>query len=430
MSLTRSHGADRTDRPAPSRGWAAVALVVFATAWGGNQFTPLLVLYRQTGQLSPVMVDTLLFTYVLGIVPALLIGGPLSDRLGRRPLMLPAPFIAAAGSLILAAGSDSAGLLSLGRVCSGVALGLSMAVGGSWIKELSDRQGAGVTTGARRAAMSLTAGFAVGAAVAAALAQWAPWPTVLPYTINIGLAVAAAALLLRVPETRVASADAPSLGSMLRIRGVSHRRFLFVVLPIAPWVFGAGAVAYAVVPDLMTEHTSSAPIAFAGLCSVVALGSGFAIQSLGRRLDDPAGVRGPVVAMFLVIGGLLLAALAAHLGSVWLGLAASTVLGGGYGLVLICGLLEVQRIAGPGDLAGLTAVYYGLTYLGFAVPAVLSAITERFPETTYPALLTFGALLAACCLAVVARANRSRAAGPLGQAGGRTIEVDIAQSAG
>ena len=92
--------------------------------------------------LSVVVVDALLFAYVLGIVPALLIGGPLSDRLGRRPLMLPAPLFAAVGSGLLAAGSESVALLTAGRVCSGIALGLSMAVGGSWIKELSDRDGA------------------------------------------------------------------------------------------------------------------------------------------------------------------------------------------------------------------------------------------------------------------------------------------------
>ena len=102
-------------------GWPAVSLAVFAAAWGGNEFTPLLVMYRQITDLSPVVVDALLFAYVLGIVPALLIGGPLSDRFGRRPLMLPAPVFAALGSVLLAAGSQSVTLLTAGRICSGIA---------------------------------------------------------------------------------------------------------------------------------------------------------------------------------------------------------------------------------------------------------------------------------------------------------------------
>ena len=101
---------------APTRtgiGWGGVSLAVFTAAWGGNQFTPLLVMYRGNAQMSDVVVDALLFTYVLGIVPALLIGGPLSDRFGRRPLMLPSPLIAALGSGLLALGAHSAPLLAL-----------------------------------------------------------------------------------------------------------------------------------------------------------------------------------------------------------------------------------------------------------------------------------------------------------------------------
>lgn len=48
----------------------------------GNEFTPLLVMYKLDHGFTQVVVDTFLFAYVLGIVPALLIGGPLSDRLG------------------------------------------------------------------------------------------------------------------------------------------------------------------------------------------------------------------------------------------------------------------------------------------------------------------------------------------------------------
>lgn len=78
-----------------SQQWLAVAAATFTIAWGGNEFTPLLVMYRAGDGFSPVTVDLLLFAYVLGIVPALLIGGPLSDRFGRRPLMFPAPVLAA-----------------------------------------------------------------------------------------------------------------------------------------------------------------------------------------------------------------------------------------------------------------------------------------------------------------------------------------------
>ncbi|SNS71756.1 MFS transporter [Rhodococcoides kyotonense] len=378
--------------------WILVAAGMFAVAWGGNEFTPLLVMYRLEHGFSAVTVDTFLFAYVIGIVPALLICGPLSDRLGRRPVMLPAPAVAAAGSILIALGADHAPVLFSGRVLSGVALGIGMAVGGSWIKELSAHDAPGA--GARRAAMSLTAGFALGAGVAGILAQWAPWPTHLAYLVHVGICLVAGIAMLSVPESRpaVPRQDRASLFDDLKIPAASHRRFLMVVVPLAPWVFGAASVAYAVLPSLMADRSGGHPIALSALMSVIALGAGFAIQAVGRRIDTPNAARGALVGLTILVVGMLLAAWAASVLTIAAALIAATVLGCGYGMALVSGLQEVQRIAGPNDLAGLTAVFYSLTYLGFAVPAILSALTEQWPGViTYPGIFTVGAIIAAVC---------------------------------
>lgn len=156
--------ADRL--PVGPRTWWPVAAVLLAVAWGGNEFTPLLVMYREQGHIGDVMVDVLLAAYVFGIVPALLLGGPLSDRHGRRPLLLPAAPIGALGSLVLALDPTSPLVLALGRVLCGVALGLAMAVGSTWITELSARTG-NRAAGPRRGSLSLTTGFLAGAGAAA-----------------------------------------------------------------------------------------------------------------------------------------------------------------------------------------------------------------------------------------------------------------------
>lgn len=412
-----------TPRPASATrfGWPGVSLAVFTAAWGGNQFTPLLVMYREHSHMSTVVVDSLLFTYVLGIVPALLIGGPLSDRFGRRALMLPSPIIAALGSALLAAGPHSVALLALGRVCSGIALGLAMAVGGSWIKELSDRDGAGVTAGARRAALSLTAGFGLGAAAAALLAQWAPWPNQLAYLVNITLAGVAFVLLLPTPETRTGSRQGRLLDD-LKIPSARKLRFWVLIGPTAPWVFGTCAVAYAVLPALLTPFTAGWSIVFAGICCLVGLTAGFFVQTLGRKVDRPGSPRALAISMILVAIGMVLAAIAVNLLTVPMAIVAAAVLGCGYGMTLISGLLEVQRIAGPDDLAGLTAVFYGLTYLGFASPAILAWINGRF-GIGYPAMLLFGAIVALASLALVLGISRGPVAARMGI--GRHHEEDV-----
>ena len=62
---------------------------------------------------------------------------------------------------------------------------------------------------------------------------------------------------------------------------------------------------------------------------------------------------------------------------------AAATLGAGYGFCLVSGLLEVQRLARPGDLAGLTAIYYSLTYVGFAIPIVLAELVRIASYTTW-----------------------------------------------
>lgn len=387
--------------------WMRVSSALLAVAWGGNEFTPLLVMYRTVEGYEQVAVDMLLAAYVLGIVPALLIGGPLSDRHGRRALMIPAPILAMVGSILLALGAGSLVLLFVGRVFSGLALGLGMAVGTSWIKELSDRPYEAYperVSGARRASLSLTAGFALGAAIAATLAQFAPLQTVLPYVINLLICLPAVLLVAGAPETRHATAPHGSLLSDLKIPATRQHRFWFVVAPSAPWVFGCAASSYAILPALMADVVGpDYGIAFSGLMCLVGLGCGFFIQPLGRHLDRDGSIRSLAVGMVAVILGMLTAVAAAATLNIVVVLAASAVLGCGYGLVLVSGLQEVQRIARPDDLAGLTAVFYSLTYVGFFVPMVL-ALIARF--TSYPWLFASGAVIAAVCLGIMAYGRR------------------------
>ncbi|MDR0482197.1 MAG: MFS transporter [Cellulomonadaceae bacterium] len=381
-----------------------------AVAWGGNEFTPLLVMYRADG-LGAVTVDGLLAAYVVGIVPALLLGGPLSDRYGRRPLMLPAAPISAVGSVILALGSEQPVLLGIGRVLCGIALGLVMAVGTTWVTELSAVNGQ-ADDGARRASLALTGGFLLGAAVASLLAQWGPWPTRLPYLSHVVLAVVAAIGILPVGETRMVgdsrvegAPDSPttSLLSDLRVPAVAHRRFLRVVLPSAPWVFACVGVAYAVLPGLLAKHAGSAPIAFAGLMTVLTLGCGIGIQVVARKIDTHRSARATMIAMSLIVVGLALGAWAADALELPLGLVAAAILGVGYGLALVAGLSEVARIAGPDQLAGLTAVYYSVAYLGFFVPMILAWLSTSY---AYWAMLGVLAVVAVACLGLIAASSR------------------------
>lgn len=424
----------RTRRPAAAypdqaRQWRRACAAVFCSAWGGNQFTPLLLMYRQVGGYSTVTVDLFLGAYVAGLVPGLLVAGPLSDTHGRRPVMVIGTALSLLASVVLALGATGPLPLYLGRLISGAGMGIAMSVGTSWIKELSSApydQRADAGAGARRATLSVTLGFGLGAGVAGALAQWAPWPMVLPYLVHVAIVAPVLIVVTRCPETREAASDSRAGGSLrsrLKVPAVAHRRFLRVVLPMAPWIFGSAGIAYAVMPQLTAARVGHWQLAYATLVTVCTLAAGTLVQPVAKRLDAVGTGRAVVVAMVTMSVGMAVSALDAQLRLSWLGLVVGALVGAGYGISLVSGLLEIQRISaahapGPagsagsggsggsgGDLAGLTGVFYALAYCGFLLPVLLAGLAHLVSYPVLLAGLTVGAL---ACTGFIASSSRQR----------------------
>ncbi|MEN4400597.1 MFS transporter [Mycolicibacterium senegalense] len=382
--------------------WLAVAIAVFCIGWGGNQFTPLLIAYAQHAGYTRVDVDILLGAYVLGLIPGLLIASTLSDRHGRRNVMAAGVISAALGSLVLAIG-DYWGFpaLFVGRLFSGAAVGIAMAVGSAWIAELSrppfDDASAGA--GARRASICLSLGFGVGPLCAGLLTVYAPLPLVLTYLVHAALCVPVLwAVWNRTAETRSRETSRPFLDG-LKVPAAGHRRFLHVVVPMAPWIFGSAAIAYAVVPALVADQLGSWALLYTVGLTVLTLGCGVLIQPVARRLDDVSSSRAVVVSMALMALGIFAAVATAVTRSVLLAPLVAMLLGSAYGIAIVSGLLEIQRISPPDELAGISGVYYSLAYLGFLLPAVLAALAHWF---SYPVMLSVVGLLAIACTVVCA----------------------------
>src|ERR1019366_8481112 len=165
-----------------------VAWLLFAVAWGANHFVPLLLEYRAHLALSSVELAILFGVYAVGLVPGLLLGGPLSDRRGRRAVVLPASVVALPGTCLLAGGQVGFGVLLAGRFVVGLGAGATFTAGTAWLQDLAGGEAAG--TGPRRAAVALSSGFGGGPLLTGVLAQWLPWPMQLPYAVH-------AAVLLR-----------------------------------------------------------------------------------------------------------------------------------------------------------------------------------------------------------------------------------------
>ncbi|MBB4684487.1 MFS transporter [Amycolatopsis jiangsuensis] len=385
------------------RPWLRAGAAVLVVGWGANQFSPLLIVYRDQEHLSPAVVTAIFGAYVVGLVPALFAGASVSDRLGRRRVMLPVLALSAAASVILLSGAHSIGLLFAGRLAAGIASGAAFGPGSAWIKELS--AGAGAGAGARRAAMSLSAGFGGGPLVAGVLAQWLPAPAVTPYVVHVAVTAVVGVLVWRVPET-VRERDVPGTVRRRELRrALATREFRWRIAPSAPLIFGAATTSFAIMPALLP--VPGAPVAAGGAIAGLTLGTGVLVQPLARVLERKRAGSVLTVGLVVVVGGLVLAALAAAVQLVILVVPTAILLGAGYGMLLVGGLSGIEALAEADDLATATAVFYCFAYAGFAVPYLFTAVNHVVPGSVV-------LVIAAAAVAVLAAVTTvsARSAGP------------------
>ena len=231
--------------------WARVAGLMFGVGWGANQFSSMLLAYRIHRGVSETTADALFGVYALGLIPALLIVGPISDRRGRRTIVLGAGAVSLISSLALIAGDHAVGLLYLGRWLAGVSSGAAFAAGTAWVKELSGRR----TTWSQASRPALVGrdravgGLRPGPLVAGLIAQWAPDALISAYLPHLFVIAAMLMVVRGAPET----VDEATGGRRLTVpESARQMRFLWIVLPSAPWVFAAPSVAFAVLPAWYT----------------------------------------------------------------------------------------------------------------------------------------------------------------------------------
>ena len=112
--------------------WARVALAMFAVGWGANQFSTMLIVYRHALGLGPSPIAGLFAIYAAALIPGLLIGGPASDRLGRRAVVIPFTALSPLATLILVVGHDSIAALAAGRALAGLCSGTVFGAATAW----------------------------------------------------------------------------------------------------------------------------------------------------------------------------------------------------------------------------------------------------------------------------------------------------------
>ncbi|MFD7155560.1 MFS transporter [Kribbella sp. NPDC059898] len=383
----------------PPRGERArllIAATLVVGGWGANQFTPLSVAYRLDQGWSTLRVVAMFTTYLLGLVPALLLGCRAADRFGVRRVVRLALALTAVASCVLALSVVSEAAVYVSRLSTGVATGVIVSAAAAWLGQSS--QGSGT----RYAVYATGTGFAFGPLAAGAMVEWLPHPLVLPPLVHAVLALLLLRATANLPETAGRRAVRQHV-SAERWSAVTHPRFVGVVLPASPAVFAAVTVSYVVLPPLVVDRIHDYAPLFSGLVAAVTLTVGLLVQPAAARIDRPGSARATLIAMATVVIGLLVGSVAVDRASPVAVVAAAVVLGAGYGLTLESGLAEIGRLASPSALPTAAALFQGVAHSGFLAPLVL-AISAR--SASYQEMLVVLALVGLVFLTVAAVYSR------------------------
>lgn len=369
-------------------------------AAGTNVSTPLLLLYRDALDLTGPQTALVFGVYAAGLAPSLLAAGPLSDRYGRRLLVLPFAALAGVASLLFVAASESFPLLLLARFLQGLVSGAVFTAASAWLAELSEVEG-DASAGARRATVALAGGFSLGPLVASMLAVLLPAPLVLPYVVHAALTVVGVLAVVRLPET--APRRRRQVGDPTRAPLVPRGERLLAataLAPVAVCVYGFPATVIAGLPLLLDLPGSG--VLTTGVLAGLTLGAGALVAPLQRRLGTWTGV----AAATCGAAGFLLTVVAAAADAWPVLVPAGLLLGAGSGWSLAAGLALTSRLAPAGRRGALTGIFYTWAYLGFAAPFVVTSVARQVGAVPPLAVLTALTSLLAVRLLPLARAGR------------------------
>jgi MFS family permease len=334
----------------------------FTLLLGSNLPTPLYAVYRERFGFSSAVLTLVFATYMVVLVPTLLLCGQLSDRLGRKRVVAAGLVAAAVGLALFAAAKDTAWLFAA-RAVQGLSVGMVTGAATAGLVELEPSGDRG--RAALYAVLVQGGGSTAGPLLAGALAQWAPHPRVLCYLVALVLALLAAAAVLTIPER-------PPAGGRWRVQrpSVPHevRAGFWRASLTATTVWMVAALYLSVVPSYASKLLDTGNLALLGAIAASLLASSCVAQLVASRRDGPPGAQ--PLGLALVVAGLGALVLAFPLHSLT-ALFASAILGGaGHGLAFLGAQADINELAPIERRGEVTAAFISCIYFGVATSAI------------------------------------------------------------
>lgn len=390
----------------PAAFWVTVAMTVLFL-YASAAPTPLYGVYQARWGFSAATLTAVFAIYVLFLLATLLVLGPLSDHIGRRPLVITAIAVNMAAFAAFL-GADGPGLLFVARALQGVAVGASATTLGAVLLDLRPRG----TLAPLMSSTASTGGGAAGVLLTSVLVQYAPAPTQLVWWLLVGAFAAAFVLMAVMPET---GAKRPGALASLRphvsvprpARGAFARAVPAIV---AVWALGGFYLSLG--PSLASQLAGSRNLLWGGTVVFLLTGVAAAASLAFRNARPAAQMLGGCLAL-TVGAGVTIAAI--ETGTAAVLLAGTGIAGLGFGPALTGAYRTVVALAPEDDRAGLVSAIYTLIYLATGLPALIAGIATTRSGLHGTALVYAGVvtgLAAAAAAATIVSRRGSLASEP------------------
>ncbi|MBB4924948.1 MFS transporter [Kitasatospora kifunensis] len=327
---------------APPRWWSWLAAWPVAAVFVlSNAATPLYALWQRDIGFGKGTLTVIFACYIAGLIGSLLVCGVLSDRIGRKRVLVPAVLLALLACGVFAA-ADSVPALMLARLLTGIAVGAAVSAGMAAVTEVAGA--ARRRLAALLASCAMVLGAGTGPLLAGVFSQELPGPTSTVFVVVAVLLLGALLVVLRMPlpPREAAVAGGPRIREpRIRVPRVPRGNGRQLVLGIAVFAPGITATSFVLSlgPALLASllggvggggsRILAGAVAFAMF--LAATGVQFAVRRLSRRVILLAGAASTALAMFALV-----AAVRGH--AVALLVVAALLAGAGQGLGQFGGL--------------------------------------------------------------------------------------------
>jgi MFS family permease len=382
-------------RMAAQKSWAywVVGYAILALMVGTNLPSPLYQLYMQKWGFSPSTLTAIFACYAFFLIPSLLIFGRLTDRIGRKPIIIIGLLLAALGIILFIVAQD-ANTLFAARAVQGIAVGAVSGAATAALIELhptGDRRSAALVT-----TLATAGGTAVGPLLSGAIAEYTGHPLNAPFYTEMSLLAPAIIAVMLIPETVGKIASAPAVAQQGTQTGTMFDRRSFFIAGASAFV--AWSVA-ALFMSLMPSYVSK-------LLDVryLLVGGGTIFCMLTLSVAAQLGLRGIVPKRSIRIGlsmlsiGLCVIVYSVIEKSIALFGIGTVLCGLGHGMTFGGATVLVNMLASPTARGRILSLYYVIIYLGVGVPILLTGWLAsrgdlRFSASVFTAMIVVVSLI-------------------------------------